>query len=43
MLVFRNKVKVIGALRPLRYFEEFEAGKIEAPKTNFLVSLIFIT
>ena len=40
MLAFRNKVKVYGALRPLRYLEEFEALKIESPRTSLFVRFL---
>ena len=39
MQTFRNRVQMYGALRPIEYFEQFEAKKVVQKKKSFLVRL----
>lgn len=42
MYSFRNRVQMYGAIRPIQYYEKFEANKhIEQKKKSFLVKLLF--
>ena len=41
MQTFRNRVQMYGALRPIEYFEQFEAKKVVEKKKSFLVSGMF--